>query len=102
LKVIPGRGKENKLDPWIVVLQVDDTLKDLEDLLGTLDLGLGRIFATDNLDGADDLADEIENIGRGEFRNATLRVSHLTVDGEAPPGTFADVDKGTLRKLVVR
>jgi hypothetical protein len=84
------------------VLDVDEALQDLQDLLSTLYLSLCRVIAADNPDGADDLASEAKFGGGSELGDATLGSRDGTIESVAPPGTFANSDGGTLRKLVVR
>jgi hypothetical protein len=69
--------------------------------LSTLDLGLCRIITADDLDRADDLANETEAVAGSEFRGATIRLGDLTVNSEAPPGAPTNINECTLRKLVI-
>jgi hypothetical protein len=71
--------------------------------LSTLDLGLCEIFTADNLDRANNLANETETVAGSEFRGATLRIGDdLTINSEAPPGAPTNINECTLRKLVVK
>jgi hypothetical protein len=97
LEAIPRGRKENKLYPWVLVLKVYETLKDLKDLLGTLNLSLSRIVTANDPDGANDLASEVEIGGGRELGDAALRFRDGTTNGEAPPA-LADSDRSALRK----
>jgi hypothetical protein len=63
---------------------------------------LCRVITADDLNRADDLANEIETVGGRKFRDAALRLANLTVDSEAPPGAPTNINECTLRKLVVK